>query len=241
VVCSQLAALKPSVPSIGCTAGKAIAPAGVEAIHWSSAQPVSFIPSGCVDRSVLRSREPFEKPRSYNVQMDVSSVEIRAIVEADWRDYRDLRLAMLEEIPIAFGETFDAATRVTDSGWRSRANRGSLGSFVRFAAIERATARWVGTMGGFLSPDDGNRPMLVGVYVVPEYRGTATGVTDALLARVEDWAIRFGDMLLLHVHEHNARAIAAYAKRGFVATGRTFEYSLDPSEREIEMVKSVNR
>ena len=169
--------------------------------------------------------------------MDAALITIRPIVEADWREYRALRLRMLEEIPLAFGETLASAQRAQESIWRARARRGESGNSVRFVAIDAATGTWLGSMGGFLSPDDGNRPVLVGVYVIPGYRGTAAGVTDALLAAVESWAHRFGDSLLLHVHEQNPRAIAAYAKRGFVPTGVTMPYPLDTSQTEIEMSK----
>jgi len=168
-----------------------------------------------------------------------STIVIRSIVEDDWRDYRDIRLKMLAEIPIAFGETLDAARRVSERGWRARASRGTAGGAVRFTAIVESTGEWVGTMGGFLSPEDVNRAVLVGVYVVPDYRGSATGVTDALIARVERWATAFGDSLLLHVHADNSRAIAAYEKRGWKRTGVTIPYALHHSQEEFEMVKSI--
>ena len=171
--------------------------------------------------------------------MDATTFTIRPIVEQDWNEYRALRLQMLEEIPIAFGERLESARILPEAAWRSRCRRGTGGNAIRFAAIEDATGRWLGSMGGFLSPDDGNRPVLVGVYVVPGSRGTAAGITDALLAAVEHWAHRFGDTLLLHVHEDNPRAIGAYEKRGFVPTGTTVPYPMDTSQRELEMVKRL--
>jgi GNAT superfamily N-acetyltransferase len=173
--------------------------------------------------------------------MDAARITIRPIVEADWAEYRDLRFRMLEEIPLAFGERLATARLVPTSVWRARTRRAESGNAVRFVAIDTTTGAWVGTMGGFLSPDDGNRAVLVGVYVVPGYRGSDHGVTDRLLALVEEWARRFGNSLLLHVHEQNPRAIAAYAKRGFVPTGVTLPYPLDTSQTEIEMSKQLRR
>jgi GNAT superfamily N-acetyltransferase len=171
--------------------------------------------------------------------MEPQLLAIRPIVESDWREYRALRIRMLQEIPLAFGETYAVALTVRDEGWRARAGRSTGGNSVRFAAIDNSTGEWVGTMGGFLSAHDDNVPILVGVYVVPGYRGSIVGVTDGLLSRVESWAHQFGDVILLHVHSENPRAIAAYEKRGFVRTGVTIPYVLDTNQIEIEMSKSL--
>ncbi|CAN5155580.1 hypothetical protein BH11ACT2_BH11ACT2_12550 [soil metagenome] len=167
-------------------------------------------------------------------------ITIREIEPDDWRQYRALRLRMLEEIPLAFGETVATALARSDAGWVARVREyalgGAHGTGVRLGAVD-ATGEWVGTMGGYLSPRDELRPMLVGVYVVPRLRGSAAGVTDALLARVEQWARGHGAVLLLHVHFDNERARAAYRKRGFVEDGVTIPYALDASQLELEMVK----
>ena len=60
------------------------------------------------------------------------------------------------------------------------------------------------------------------------------------LASVEDWAAQRSDRILLHVHEDNLRAHALYAKHGYQDTGQTSAYVLDPSRRELEMVKSLS-
>jgi len=39
------------------------------------------------------------------------------------------------------------------------------------------------------------------------------------------------------VHQDNPRAIRAYERLGFTATGTTFPYALDATQRELEMVK----
>ena len=80
---------------------------------------------------------------------------------------------------------------------------------------------------------------LVAVYVAPDFRGRRTGVTDALLDGIEAWARERGSQLRLEVNELNPRAVAAYESRGFVRTGRTSPYPLDPPSLEIEMVKGL--
>jgi GNAT superfamily N-acetyltransferase len=82
-------------------------------------------------------------------------------------------------------------------------------------------------------------PTLVAVYVAPGFRGADAGVTDALLAGIERWAAQHGDQLRLEVNEFNPRAIEAYRRRGFVMTGRTTPYPLDPPSLELEMVKPL--
>jgi len=82
-------------------------------------------------------------------------------------------------------------------------------------------------------------PTLVGVYVAPGFRGRRAGVTDALLDAVEAWAREHADVLRLEVNELNARARAAYERRGFVLTGRTSPYPLDPPSLELEMIKRL--
>lgn len=167
-----------------------------------------------------------------------NNVSIISPSENDWERVRDLRLEMLRDTPIAFLETIEAAEANTEDVWRMRANRGSTPGSAQFVAVD-ATGNWVGTMSGFVDHAGTGGPLLVGVYVSPGHRGGAAGVTDALLGAVEEWAREFSDVLTLHVHEDNARAIAFYRKRGFEATGRTIPYHLDPAKNEVEMRRTL--
>ena len=150
---------------------------------------------------------------------------------------RALRLEMLRDTPIAFGETIQDALGHDESEWRIRAARGLQPHSISLAAITPG-GRWIGGMGAYLR---GRHPLLVGVYVAPSHRGRVAGVTDALLAGILSWTAQHGDMLWLEVHEDNQRAIKAYEKRGFQRTGATRPYELDPSRVEIEMSKHLNR
>jgi GNAT superfamily N-acetyltransferase len=171
-------------------------------------------------------------------------ITVRRTVEADWRQVRALRLEMLADTPLAFGETLASAEQLGETVWRERARRGENPRGTALVAIDddvsEATAtdggRWVGTMGGYLDPVG---PMLVGVYVSPAWRGRSAGVTDLLLEGVEEWARTQSDELYLHVHTENPRAIAAYERRGYEATGTLFPYILNPHQHEQEMKKRL--
>lgn len=160
-------------------------------------------------------------------------LEIRPTTEDDWREVRALRLEMLHDTPMGFAESYETALTHDESEWRRRGARGTATVSAAFAAI--AESRWVGTMSGYV---DAGRPMLVGVYVTPDYRGD-TGVADALLAAVEHWATQHGETITLHVHADNLRARRYYVKRGYVETGVTLPYVLNAAETEIEMAKSL--
>jgi len=161
---------------------------------------------------------------------------VRTTCEDDWADVRTLRLEMLRDTPIAFGETLEHAESLGESVWRLRGARGTTPGQTSIVAIDGE--RWVGHMGGYI-PDAASGPLLVGVYVSPAYRGDARGVSRRLLEGVEQWALEFGDALRLEVHESNARAIAFYEKLGFSLTGHSRAYDLEPGGLELEMIKRL--
>ena len=161
---------------------------------------------------------------------------IRTTNEEDWQAVRALRLEMLRDYPLAYGETLEHALTVDEAGWRLRAARGTTPGQTSIVAIDGG--RWVGQMGGYI-PDVTAGPLLVGVYVSPDYRGDTAGVSRLLLDAVEDWARLHGDTLRLEVHEDNPRARRFYEKLGFTLTGRSREYELEPGGLELEMIKPL--
>ncbi|KQX05213.1 MULTISPECIES: GNAT family N-acetyltransferase [unclassified Leifsonia] len=167
---------------------------------------------------------------------------IRPTVADDWEQVRAIRLEMLADTPLAYAETRAHALDQPESEWRMRGARGQTDRGTSLVAIDQG-GRWIGAMAGYLPDAEGDAddpvPLLVGVYVAPDVRGREFGVTDALLAGIEDWARTHGDTLALHVHEDNARAIAAYRSRGFELTDVTVPYNLDPAKLELEMIKRL--
>lgn len=169
--------------------------------------------------------------------MSAYEYSIRSTSDSDWCKIRDLRLEMIRDTPTGYAETFEEALSHDEAEWRMRGRRGASDQGIAIAAITES-GRWVGMMAGFV-PDPSTGPLLVGVYVAPDFRGSKVGVTDALLTAVENWARTESDRLTLHVHEDNARARKAYENRGFTATGQTVPYNLDSSRNELEMVKKL--
>ena len=170
--------------------------------------------------------------------MNAVNFSIKSTKEDDWTLERELRIAQLAENSLWFSETLDEALAFEEQEWRLRARRGTEPTGVRVAAVESGTERWLGIMGGYIGrlSDGSASPLLVSVYVREGYRGREMGITDALLQTVQDWACTQGDQIGLTVHEDNARAIAAYAKRGFVDHGVRTRHAGDRGNA-VEMIK----
>lgn len=159
-------------------------------------------------------------------------VSIHRVAPEDWRAFRDIRLRMLADTPLAYGETHAEAAGLGDAEWQERAARAAEQGSVGVAAVA-TDGSWVGLMRGFVH--DVRGPVLVSVFVAPEFRGSELGVADALLDGVIAWARVRGSSLTLDVHEANPRAIAFYRRRGFVETGETHAYELPPFGDELAM------
>lgn len=168
------------------------------------------------------------------------TVTVRRCAEQDWERLRDLRLRMLVDTPLAFLETVEQARAAPETEWRMRARRGAVGSASLLIVAEMPDSAWVGIMGCWVDRTDS--ALLVGVYVDPEFRGRAHGVTDALLDEVERWTQQEARraVLRLLVHEDNGRARAYYRQAGFHETGHTEPYPLAPASLEVEMAKQLD-
>ena len=92
------------------------------------------------------------------------SYSVRDVTEDEWREFRELRLRMLRDTPIAYGETYEASLRMDEAEWRARAARGRQPHNASFVAVAD-DGTWIGIMRGFVSRARG--PMLVGVFVDP--------------------------------------------------------------------------
>lgn len=169
--------------------------------------------------------------------MNMNEFSIRRTVDADWREIRELRLEMIRDTPAAYAESLEDALGHDELEWRMRGARGTAEQGISIAGISHS-GQWIGAMGAFV-PNPETGPLLVGVYVTPAFRGRQLGLTDALLAEIEEWARTKGSHLTLHVHEDNVRARKYYERHGFMATGHTIAYNLDATKNELEMAKRL--
>jgi ribosomal protein S18 acetylase RimI-like enzyme len=121
-------------------------------------------------------------------------------------------VAALTESPDAFGSTVLRERGLPLEAWKAR-----LTGNAWFAAFDVEIA--VGLACGVHTETPDERE-LTGVWVAPSRRGTGLG--DALVTSVRDWAVLQGaHRLTLEVVRSNVSAIDLYTRHGFEVVGQT--------------------
>lgn len=167
-----------------------------------------------------------------------AELDVRRLRPEEWRASKAIRLEALADTPLGFLELLADAEERTDDQWRERAAAVSTGG-EQSLHLAWEGDRPIGCAGGWRR-DGGPTVVVYAVYVTPSRRGGP--VLDALLAAVAGWARGLGGVteLRLEVHEANARARAAYERRGFALTGATTAYPHDPpGGLELEMARPL--
>jgi len=157
---------------------------------------------------------------------------IRRIRPDDWPLLRALRLEMLADTPIAYGEALDQAAARSPEFWSSRAATRAKGpaESTFLAVVDGAL------MGAANGVEHQDRTLVLGVYVAPAYRGS--GLIGRLIAEIAAWSLASGRTELgLEVARQNPRAVTAYERLGFVRTGASRPHELFPDVDEEEMVR----
>lgn len=128
----------------------------------------------------------------------------------DWKTWRELRLAALQEAPYAFGSTYERERAFGEPEWRVRVDSPAGAAFVA-----RLDGEPVGIAAGYLPPDgDDDVAMLVAMWVDPAARGQR--VAERLVTAVVDWARGTGrGELELETTAGNDAAARAYERCGF--------------------------
>lgn len=158
---------------------------------------------------------------------------IRSVRAEEWAPAKELRLAALQDdaAPLAFLDTYDAASARPEAHWRARTEEAARSTAVAQFVAVAPDGSWSGTVS-VLVENAGSRDFLgrvveraqghiVGVFVRPEHRGA--GLLGALVDAACAWAWGLEEprpaRLRLYVHEANGRALGAYRKLGFELTG----------------------
>jgi len=137
---------------------------------------------------------------------------------------------MLADTPIAYVETVASAEQDPPSRWSDQAQRNSSGS-TRATFVAEMDGRFVATATGIVF--DGPTEV-VSVYVTPAYRGK--GLVEQLVEAIAAWSLEHErPELFLQVAAENPRAIAAYARLGFVMTGHSEPHPLYAGVTELQM------
>jgi ribosomal protein S18 acetylase RimI-like enzyme len=160
-------------------------------------------------------------------------IEIRRLSPADAADYREVRLAALEDAPEAFSSRYEIEAARPEEAFAARLQT----SVVHAAYRER---RIVG-MAGVAPRSDSAEPrcaFLWGVYVRPETRGL--GVASRILHAAIATALEHYDEITLDVVVGNHAALALYEKFGFARRGKPRPMQTGVGYRdEISMVKCL--
>ena len=153
---------------------------------------------------------------------------------ADRELLRTLRLHALQDVPSAFGSTYEREATFGDDEWERRlaTEHNSL-----FLATDGA-GQPIGLAGGVRAGPNARAGDLVAMWVDPVARGT--GIAGELVEAVVDWAERSGvTQLTLHVTDGNGRAEALYRRHGFRRTGAQFVRDRD-GLTEVELARTLD-
>jgi len=165
------------------------------------------------------------------------AVEIHVVSPEDWGSFSRLRLAALQDTPLAFGSTYEREADRTEAQWRERLGRSDGARFLASTAGEPS-----GIAAVYLRREErdgpGPVPELVSMWVHPAHRGW--GVGRVLVDAVEGWVAGrgFAEVRLM-VTADNPTAERFYERLGFTRTGHTQPLPHDPSRLEHEMVRPV--
>ncbi|MBB5632428.1 ribosomal protein S18 acetylase RimI-like enzyme [Cryobacterium mesophilum] len=138
-------------------------------------------------------------------------MELRTAAPEDWQASREIRIRALSQDPDAFCSSLQREIGMADQEWRDRLERGTT-----VLAWDGESA--VGTVTGKADPHEAGGREIVAMWVDPACRGT--GLADALISRVVEWAGEDGaHEVALWVAEDNAHARSLYERTGFALTG----------------------
>jgi ribosomal protein S18 acetylase RimI-like enzyme len=150
--------------------------------------------------------------------------------------YKSIRLAALQDTPIAFGSTYANESQFSDADWLKRAAKLNGDKSVGYLAMDGAAA--CGIVAAYEDEHDPHTVNVVSMWVAPTHR--RSGIGRALIGAIDGWARdRGASKLQLMVTSSNKTAMEFYKRLGFSPTGRTEPYPNDPALVEHEMSRAV--
>ena len=163
-------------------------------------------------------------------------ITIEQITRDNLELFKSVRLEALRESPLAFGSTYTKEVAFTDAEWLARLERWNGEKGIGFLAMDGEVG--CGIAGALVEGEDGSRATLVSMWTAPAYR--KRGVGKMLVTAVLEWAKERGvETVELLVTGINDGAMRFYERLGFVKTGRTQAYPIDPTITEFEMARRV--
>lgn len=162
-------------------------------------------------------------------------IKIESITRDNVAAFKSVRLAALKESPLAFGSTYAREAAFDEAEWLKRLERWNGERGIGFLAMDGEVGCGI---AGALIEEDESRATLVSMWTAPTYRKDGVGrmLVDAVLAWAESRGVKTLDLLVTGV---NGGAMRFYERLGFVKTGRTQAYPIDPSITEYEMARPV--
>jgi GNAT superfamily N-acetyltransferase len=159
-------------------------------------------------------------------------IDVQEIGPDDWKLWRGLRLAALEEAPYAFGSQLADWVDAPEERWRERLSVPNA-----FQVIASLDGTPVGMAGGF-TDEEADTAELVSMWIAPAGRGK--GIGNTLMATIESWARTMGATVLkLAVADGNDPAYKLYLRNGFSDTDELGDLMPDGVRRELVMSKHL--
>jgi ribosomal protein S18 acetylase RimI-like enzyme len=144
------------------------------------------------------------------------NIKIREAMPSDVVQFRELRLAALQDSPTAFSADYDVNLNHPMSFWEGRVKPGEHGKLF-FAEYESQLIGMTGIRQGE-SPKTKHGGYVWGVYVHPEWRGLH--IAETFIETCIEWARMMEiDIVKLGVMTNNTSAVRCYERCGFTIYG----------------------
>jgi GNAT superfamily N-acetyltransferase len=187
----------------------------------------------------MGARPATRRPKAAAVISEHGAVQLRSVHAAQWREYRAIRLAALQDAPAAFARTYAEEAAFADDTWQARARASEDGRRNTIVVAGDCRGSWLGLAGGY-RPGEGVDAEVVSLWVAPAARHQ--GLATALLDAVVSWAAAHGDRTVgLWVNDRNHVAVRLYQRAGFTPTGEVQPLPSDRQLTEIRMIRGLDR